>query len=126
MANDSYLDSKIGFFNKDVSMTTIYVGNLSFEKTELDIKELFESYGKVTYVKLIKDEETHNSKGIAFLQMPHKKEAKLALAKLNGATVDDRELKVSEAIDENKPQPKKRKKPYKAYIAKKDRVQSEE
>lgn len=124
MANNSYLNSKIGFFNKDVSMTTIYVGNLSYEKTEIDIKELFESYGKVTYVKIVKDSETHDSKGIAFIQMPHKKEAKLALAKLNGATIDDRVLKVSEAIDENKPQAKKRRKPYKPYISKKDRVDS--
>jgi RNA recognition motif-containing protein len=125
MANNSYLDSKIGFFNKDSSMTTIYVGNLSFDKTEIEIKELFESYGKVTYVKLIKDKETHDSKGIAFLQMPHKKEAKLAMAKLNESLVDDRELKVSEAIDESKHETKKRRKPYKAYVAKKDRIDSE-
>jgi len=126
MANNSYLDTKIGFFNKDISMTTIYVGNLSFSKTEIEIQELFESYGIVTYVKIIKDDETYQSKGIAFIQMPHKKDAKLAIAKLNGATIDDRDLKVSEAIDENKPEDKKkRRKPYKPYVAKKERASEE-
>lgn len=122
---NSYLDTKIGYFQKDSSVTTIYVGNMSYEKTEIEIKALFETYGKVNYVKLIKDNKTHNSKGIAFVQMPAKKEAQMALTKLNGMQVDGRTLKVSIAQEKDNSRGvtvKKRRKPYKPYIAKADRV----
>jgi len=120
-----YLDSKIGFFNKDPGITTIYVGNLSYDKTEAQIKSLFEVYGGVNYVKIIKDSSTHLSKGIAFVQMYNGKHAKLAISKLNESELDGRVLKVSvaeESNTENNSAKRKRRKPYKPYVAKKDRV----
>jgi len=118
----SYLDTKIGYFKKDPNTTTIYVGNLVYEKTELDLKDLFEEFGSVNYVKLIKDPETHKSKGIAFVQMINKAEATSAISALNGSQVDGRTLKVNIA-EESKDHSgkKKRRKPYKPYVSKKDR-----
>ena len=124
----NYLDSKIGYFNKADCITTLYVGNLDFDKNEFQIKNLFEDHGNVNYVKIVKDKETHKSTGIAFLQMANKKHALIAISKLNGAEVDGRLLKVSiaEEQDENRvPVRKKRRKAYKAYVSKADRVESE-
>ena len=116
---NSYLDSKIGTFNKDVSVATIYVGNLVYYKTEVEIKELFETFGHVHYVKIIKDAKTHRSTGIAFVQMINQKDAKFAIKELNGAEVDGRTLKVSIAIESIKERRvEKRKKPYKPYTPK--------
>ena len=121
--NKSYLDTKIGFFNKEAGYTTIYVGNLSYKKTEDQIKSLFAQHGVVKYVKVIKDPETQRSKGIAFLQMINQKKAHLAIAKLNGSQVDGRTLKVSVAQErdpaDGPSSGKVRRKPYKAYTAKK-------
>lgn len=126
-----YLDTKIGRFNKDESVLTIYVGNLSFAMDEIDIKELFEEFGHVHYVKLIKDKVTHNSKGIAFVQMPHANQGREAIKVLNGEQVDGRVLKVSIAVENNERaketltksvKVKKRRKPYKAYVSKAKRA----
>ena len=121
-----YLDTKFGRFNKNAGCTTIYIGNMDFEKTELEIKDLFEAYGFVNYVKIIKDPETHNSKGIAFVQMNNSKHAKLAIKTLNASELDGRTLKVSEAENSNSSSKqegikRKRRKPYKAYVSKKER-----
>jgi RNA recognition motif-containing protein len=125
MMNDkSYLDTKIGYFNKDLGCETIYVGNLSYDKDEIEIKQMFEEFGVVNYVKIIKDASTQKSKGIAFVQMLNRKHAKNAILKLNESEVDGRLLKVSiaeETNKENKASARKRRKPYRAYISKKDR-----
>lgn len=120
-----YMDSKIGKFNKDSSVFTIYVGNLPYEFLETDILELFKVYGFVNYVKLIKDSDTYLSKGIAFVQMPSQKSAKLAIANLNGSECSGRILKVNIAEESDKCRvvvSKKRRKPYRAYVSKKDRL----
>jgi len=117
-----YLDTKIGFFNKDMGITTIYVGNLSYDKTEIEIRDLFLHFGGVNYVKIIKDPQTTLSRGMAFVQMYNGKHAKTAISQLNGAEVDGRTLKVSVAVENGSERTtKKRRKPYKAYISKKDR-----
>ncbi|MFT6630909.1 MAG: RNA recognition motif-containing protein [Bacteriovoracaceae bacterium] len=125
--NTGHLSSKIGYFNKDISVTTIYVGNLSYEIDEIDIKDIFSEFGVVTYVKIVKDSETFESKGIAFVQMPVKKQAELALKELNGAEIDERVIKVSIAVENDNSRTeavttKKRRKPYKPYISKADRA----
>lgn len=118
----SYLDTKIGYFKKDPSVTTIYIGNLVYEKTEIDLKELFEEFGPVNYVKLIKDPNTHKSKGIAFIQMLNKDQAQNAISTLNGSQLDGRTLKVNIAEEsKDHSEKKKRRKPYKPYVSKKDR-----
>ena len=125
--DNDYLDSKIGKFNKDPSVFTIYIGNLAYDLIEIDIMAMFEAYGYVNYVKLIKDQATQLSRGIAFVQMPNQKHAKLAIAKLNGSDCDGRILKVNIAEESNEASGKlvkKRRKPYKAYVSKKDRINS--
>lgn len=124
-----YLDSKIGKFNKDSSVFTIYIGNLPYEFAETDILDLFRSYGFVNYVKLIKDNKTYLSKGIAFVQMPSQKAAKLAISNLNGQECSGRILKVNIADEADSGRvvvSKKRRKPYRAYISKKDRESQSE
>jgi RNA recognition motif-containing protein len=123
-----HLDTRIGYFNKNPNFTTIYVGNLNFDRNEMDIQDIFAPHGVVSYVKLIKDSYSHESRGIAFIQMPNMKDAKVAIEKLNGAEIDGRILKVSIAEESvNNPVKKpvsksKRRKPYKAYVSKKDRI----
>ncbi len=122
----AYLDSKLGAFNKDPSVTTIYVGNLSYEKTEIQIAQLFERFGNVSYVKIVKDTESKTSKGIAFVQMANRKHALKAIDQLDSSELDERKIKVSIAQENEKDRvpapPRKRRKPYKAYVAKKDRL----
>jgi RNA recognition motif-containing protein len=127
-SNQDYLDTKFGRFNKDISVTTIYVGNLSYDLVEFDILDMFEEYGHVNYVKIIKDKETHESKGIAFVQMSRANEARDAITTLNGREIEGRTLKVSIAKEENEKTPvasipvKARRKPYKAYVSKAKRA----
>lgn len=97
-------ERNLGFFQKNDTVTTIYIGNMSFKKDERDIKELFNKFGKVSYVRLMLDPETNKSRGFAFVQMPSPKNAKLAIGKLNGAKVDGRTLKVSVAKENSKSQ----------------------
>jgi RNA recognition motif-containing protein len=124
-----HLDTRIGYFNKNPSFSTIYVGNLNFDRNEMDIQDIFSVHGVVSYVKLIKDNHSHESRGIAFIQMPNQKDAKVAIQKLDGAEIDGRLLKVSIAEENNDdstaaPVSKsKRRKPYKAYVSKKDRIE---
>lgn len=131
MSND-YLDTKIGIFNKDPSFSTIYIGNLVYDFDELEIQDLFEEFGHVNYVKLIKDKKTHQSTGIAFVQMANGVEAKRAIKTLDGSFIDERKIKVSIAVENGsqtsslKVVKKKRRKPYKAYISKaKQKIQIE-
>ena len=73
----------------------LYVGNLSYTTTEDDLRTLFAKAGEVASVALIKDRDTGNSKGFAFVEMNTQVEAEKAISMLNGAVVGDRELKVN-------------------------------
>lgn len=75
----------------------IYVGNISHSSTEEGLKQVFEQYGTVASVKIIKDKFTGSSRGFAFVEMPEEAEAKQAIAGLNGVEVDGRPLRVNEA-----------------------------
>jgi RNA recognition motif-containing protein len=81
----------------------IYVGNLSYGLSEEELKELFENYGSVDSVKIIKDRETGRSKGFGFIEMPNDDEAKTAIEQLNDTEVQNRNLRVNEA----RPRPEK-------------------
>ena len=74
----------------------IYVGNLSFETTESEIRELFTQHGTVQSVSLITDSDTGRSRGFAFVEMPDDEAAK-AMAALNGTELSGRTLRVNEA-----------------------------
>jgi len=73
----------------------IYVGNLSFSTTEEELKELFAQAGTVVSVALIKDRDTRQSKGFAFVEMSNQAEAEKAIQMFNGKTLGNRELKVN-------------------------------
>jgi len=75
----------------------IYVGNLSFNVTEEELRTEFAALGKVESVNIITDRDTGRSKGFAFIEMPSVTEGQAAIAKLNGKTMKDRTLTVSPA-----------------------------
>jgi RNA recognition motif-containing protein len=75
----------------------IYVGNLSYETTEDDLKKEFETFGKVESVKIIMDNYTGKSKGFGFVEMPNNSEAQDALNGLKGKELKGRALNINEA-----------------------------
>jgi RNA recognition motif-containing protein len=75
----------------------LYVGNLSYTTTEADLQTLFAKAGQVASVALIKDRDTGNSKGFAFVEMSTQVEAQKAINMFNGFNLDNRELKVNPA-----------------------------
>jgi RNA recognition motif-containing protein len=75
----------------------IYVGNISWDLTEEELKEAFEAFGQTASVKIIKDKHTGKSRGFAFVEMPEKAEAEAAIKDLNGKTLKGREIVVNEA-----------------------------
>jgi RNA recognition motif-containing protein len=75
----------------------IYVGNLSPEVTEEDLKEAFEAFGQVESVNVIKDKFSGTSRGFGFVEMPAKAEGQAAIDALNGKELKGQELKVNEA-----------------------------
>ncbi len=75
----------------------MYVGNLSYDTTEEELRKEFEPFGKVDSVNVIKDKFTDKSRGFAFVEMSNDTEAKAALAALNGKDIKGRALAVSEA-----------------------------
>ena len=77
----------------------IYVGNLSFDVTEEDLLQEFQSFGEVTSVNVIKDKYSGRSRGFAFVEMPTLSEGQAAITNLNGKMLADRELRVSGATE---------------------------
>ncbi len=75
----------------------IYVGNLSYEATEDDLREAFGRFGQVASVNVIKDRDTGRSKGFGFVEMPTQQEAQAAIAGLNGQELKGRAMNVNEA-----------------------------
>ena len=75
----------------------IYVGNLSYEVTEEDLKEAFEVFGEVETVKVLKDYGTGRSKGFGFVEMSNNAEAQSAIDGLNDKELKGRTLKVNTA-----------------------------
>ncbi|MBW4443192.1 MAG: RNA-binding protein [Plectolyngbya sp. WJT66-NPBG17] len=76
---------------------TIYIGNLSFQATEDDLKEVFAEYGEVSRVSLPTDRETGRKRGFAFVEMAEDAQEDAAIAELDGAEWLGRELKVNKA-----------------------------
>jgi RNA recognition motif-containing protein len=75
----------------------IYVGNLSAEVTEEDLRAAFEAYGQTTSVKVIKDRFTGEARGFGFIEMPDQQEAKSAMESLNGSELKGKSIIVNEA-----------------------------
>jgi RNA recognition motif-containing protein len=75
----------------------IYVGNLSFDVTEEELRQAFEPYGKVESATIVKDKFSGQSRGFGFVEMPTKAEAMSAISGLNGKDLNGRTLNVNEA-----------------------------
>jgi len=75
----------------------IYVGNLSFEVTDDDLRQLFTAYGEVESASVVKDRFSGESRGFGFVEMPARKDAEAAIAALNGTDVKGRTVTVNEA-----------------------------
>lgn len=75
----------------------LYVGNLSWTMSEDDLRNLFEQYGAVSSVKIVKDRETGRSKGFGFVEMENDTEAQNALSSLYDQEIMGRKIVVNEA-----------------------------
>ena len=75
----------------------IYVGNLSYETTEEDLRQEFEAFGEITSVNIITDRDSGRPKGFGFVEMAAKAEAEAAIAGLNSKILKERTIVVNEA-----------------------------
>ncbi|GMW00362.1 MAG: RNA-binding protein [Candidatus Hydrogenedentota bacterium] len=75
----------------------IYVGNLSYDTQNEDLREAFERHGEVTDARVAFDRETRRSRGFGFVEMANDGEARAAIDSLNGTDLQGRTIKVNEA-----------------------------
>ncbi len=75
----------------------IYVGNLSFDSSEADLKGLFDTYGEVQSAKVVVDQFTNKSRGFGFIEMTNRDEGLKAIQALDSKDLGGRSLKVNEA-----------------------------
>ena len=75
----------------------IYVGRISSQSTEKQIKNIFEVYGEISSIELVKDRYTGELRGFGYIEMPEKTEAEAAIAGLNGKEFNGKRLTVNEA-----------------------------
>jgi cold-inducible RNA-binding protein len=75
----------------------IYVGNLSYQVTEEELRQEFAAFGAVTSASIVVDKYDNRPRGFAFVEMPAKAEAEAAIAGLNGKMLQDKGLMVNEA-----------------------------
>jgi cold-inducible RNA-binding protein len=78
-------------------MKNLFIGNLSFQTTESDLRALFEPFGQITRVHLATDRETGRARGFGFIEMANDAEAAKAIAALDGKDLGGRNIKVNEA-----------------------------
>ena len=75
----------------------IFIGSLSYNVTEGDLRQAFEAFGQVASATVIKDEQSGRSKGFGFVEMPEQAEAQSAIAALNGQAFKGRTITVNKA-----------------------------
>jgi len=75
----------------------IYVGNLSYDVSEENLRQAFEAFGQVSSAKIVKDKYSGQSKGFGFVEMPSAEEAQSAINQLNGKELKGRTLNVNKA-----------------------------
>lgn len=78
-------------------MMNIYVGNLSYQSTDADVRGAFEAFGEVKSAKVIQDMATGRSKGFAFVEMADKAAGEAAIEQLDNSTLNGRSIRVNEA-----------------------------
>jgi RNA recognition motif-containing protein len=85
----------------------IFVGSIPFKLKEKDLRALFEKYGEVTSVKIVKDKFTRQNKGFGFVDMPDEDAVRTAIHELNGTELMGRTIEVSISEKKEVPKPKK-------------------
>ena len=78
-------------------MKNIFVGNLSFNTNEDELRQLFEAYGQVERVSILTDRDTGRSRGFGFVEMASNEDGEKAIAALNGSQLSGRTINVNEA-----------------------------
>jgi cold-inducible RNA-binding protein len=85
------------FHEREREYMNIYVGNLSFDATEEEVRELFAAFGQVASVSLIKDKFTGRPRGFGFVEMSSDSEAQKAIQELNGKDFKGRSMTINQA-----------------------------
>ena len=93
------------YMGEKYGMTTIFVGNLSFQTTESEVRNLFQRYGRVSSVRMATERGTNSPRGFAFVSMPGMDDAEEAIARLNGNSLGGRSMTVNEARDRDDAKP---------------------
>lgn len=78
-------------------MTNIFVGNLSYQTTESELEAAFSAYGAVERVSVVRDRDTGQPRGFAFVEMTNANEAEAAINAMNGRELKGRSLNVNQA-----------------------------
>lgn len=78
-------------------MTNIFVGNLSFQTTEQELQAAFANYGSVERTNVVRDRDSGQPRGFAFIEMTNRNEAMKAIQGLDGQDMNGRAIKVNEA-----------------------------
>ncbi len=78
-------------------MKKIFVGNLSFDSSEADVRRAFEDHGEVESVQILTDRDTGQPRGFGFVEMASDEQAEQAIAAMDGAMLNSRPLRVNEA-----------------------------
>ncbi len=78
-------------------MKNLFVGNMSFNTTESELRSIFEPYGEITSIQMMTDRDTGRPRGFAFVELANDGEAAKAITELDGKEVGGRALKVNEA-----------------------------
>ena len=84
-------------------MKNLFVGNMSFQTTESELRSIFEPYGEITRIQVMTDRDTGRARGFGFVELADDEEAAKAITELNGKELDGRALNVNEA----KPKPER-------------------
>nr|XP_019541471.2 zinc finger CCHC-type and RNA-binding motif-containing protein 1-like [Aedes albopictus] len=88
--------------NQSSTQNTVYASSLPFDLTNIDVRKIFEKYGQVVRVTILRDKQTRKSRGVAFVLFSNAKEADLCCNSLNNVQMFGRTLKVSIAKDNGK------------------------
>ncbi len=78
-------------------MTNIFVGNLSYETSQEDLEAAFNEFGAVERVNIVRDRDSGQPRGFAFVEMTNRNEASNAITGLNGRNMNGRDINVNEA-----------------------------
>ncbi|KFI21577.1 RNA recognition motif domain-containing protein [Nitrosococcus oceani] len=82
-------------------IVNIYVGNLSYQVTDEDLRAAFENYGEVSSAKVIVDKFSNRSKGFGFVEMASKEDAEAAIKEMHDSDIKGRQVVVNEARPRN-------------------------